>query len=107
MLLPLLFLFLHWLSVRTYAGFCVPEGIHGLFWTVFTTGSPICTFNMQVMEFTRLFYTQAWVLLGVMTLWMLKGVMGVFGTAITQSPWRQNASPSSSRKRLVRTLTDH
>jgi len=74
--LPFIFLTLHWLSVRSYAAFCVPEGFSGWVTAIFTTASPICAFNLQLIEFTGMFYTHTWIVIGYTTLMLLKNFMG-------------------------------
>jgi len=79
LLLPFILLFVHWSSVRSYSAFCVPEGLQGWIVTIFTTGSPICSFNLLIMEFTAQYYIQAWVLLGITAVWWVKDLVEFCG----------------------------
>lgn len=58
---PVLYLTLHWLLVRFYAWFCVPASFTGYLTSFMTTGSPICSFSLSLMERTSHMYFSSWV----------------------------------------------
>ena len=70
-LLPVIFASLHWICVRIYASFCAPPGFDGWLVTLFNTANPFCTYTLQMMEITKYFYSQAWILIGVSSLAIL------------------------------------
>jgi hypothetical protein len=67
-LLPVIFASLHWICVRVYAEFCAPAGFNGWLVTLFNTANPFCTYTLQMMEITKYFYSQAWIVIGVSSL---------------------------------------
>ncbi len=71
-LLPIIFASLHWMCVRIYAYYCAPPGFDGWLITILNTANPICSYILQMMEITKYFYSQAWILIGISSIAILK-----------------------------------
>jgi len=71
LLLPNVFALLHWLAVRMYSSYCSPPGFMGLVTSLFNTANPFCSYTLEIMEHTKNFYTQSWILIGVATVGFL------------------------------------
>jgi hypothetical protein len=70
-LLPIIFASVHWIGVRVYAAYCAPPGFYGLMVSIFNTANPFCSYNLQMLEITKYFYNQAWVVIGLSSLGIL------------------------------------
>jgi len=70
-LLPIIFASVHWFGVRVYAAYCAPPGFYGLMVSIFNTANPFCSYNLQMLEMTKYFYNQAWVVIGLSSLGIL------------------------------------
>ncbi len=68
LMLPFIVGFTHWVTARFYSTYCVPEGAYGLFITLFNTANPICTYTLTIMEYTRLMYSQCWLIICAITI---------------------------------------
>jgi hypothetical protein len=73
-LLPFLFAAFHWVGVRIYSAYCAPSGFYGLMITMFNTANPFCSYNLQMIELTRYFYNQAWIVIGLSSVGLLKTI---------------------------------
>ena len=73
-LLPFLFAAIHWIGVRIYAEYCAPSGFYGLMITMFNTANPFCSYNLQMLELTRYFYNQAWIVIGLWSVGLLNAL---------------------------------
>jgi len=73
-LLPFLFAAIHWIGVRIYAEYCAPSGFYGLMITMFNTANPFCSYNLQMLELTRYFYNQAWIVIGLWSVGILNAL---------------------------------
>jgi|LauGreDrversion4_2_1035121.scaffolds.fasta_scaffold85543_2 hypothetical protein len=71
LLLPNVFAVLHWLAVRVYSNYCSPPGFMGLVTSLFNTANPFCSYTLEIMEHTKNFYTQSWILIGVSSVGLL------------------------------------
>lgn len=71
LLLPNVFALLHWLAVRMYSSYCSPPGFMGLVTSLFNTANPFCSYTLDIMEHTKNFYTQSWILIGVSSVGLL------------------------------------
>jgi len=71
LLLPNVFALLHWLAVRVYSNYCSPPGFMGLVTSLFNTANPFCSYTLEIMEHTKNFYTQSWILIGVSSVGLL------------------------------------
>jgi len=71
LLLPHVFAILHWLTVRVYSNYCSPTGFMGLVTSLFNTANPFCSYTLDIMEHTKNFYTQSWILIGVSSVGLL------------------------------------
>lgn len=49
----------HYGSTKIYSEFCVPNGLWGFVSGFFTTGSPICSVALQIIDHTGSAYTTA------------------------------------------------
>ena len=47
----------HFVSVKLYSNFCVPDGAWGFITGILTTGSPVCNVALKVAENTSVSYT--------------------------------------------------
>jgi hypothetical protein len=64
-LLPPLFAFIHWISVRVYSNYCSPPGLIGLITSIFNTANPFCSYILDILEHTKNFYMNSWIVIGV------------------------------------------
>ena len=106
-ILPFIFVALHWLSVRTYATFCVPEGLFGMLTSIMTTSSPICTFTFQAMEYTAMLYAHSWIVLGFTAFMLLKNFMESFCSDSALKFSGECSWELSKKHRLVQQLLQH
>lgn len=70
-LLPPLFAFIHWICVRVYSNFCSPPGFIGLITSIFNTANPFCSYILDILDKTKHFYMNSWVVIGVASVGIL------------------------------------
>ena len=54
----------HYAGIKAYDHFCVPDGVWGFISGILTTGSPVCSVALKVVQHTEVSYSSA-ILLGV------------------------------------------
>ena len=68
MLMPIAFASLHWVSAQAYTQLCAPPGVYGYIVTFFNIANPMCSYTLQVLDMSKYFYNQSWILIGMTTL---------------------------------------
>jgi hypothetical protein len=88
LLLPPLFAFIHWIGVRIYSNYCSPSGFIGLITTIFNTANPFCLYIFTILEHTKNFYINAWIVVGVASFGLLNMIFTICrgSTDVTSSP---------------------
>ena len=57
---PVFILSLHWISIRFYSNYCVPEHLYGYLMSYLTMASPSCTYILHIIEKTSAIYQSSW-----------------------------------------------
>jgi hypothetical protein len=76
-LLPPLFSLIHWIGVRIYSNYCSPSGITGLITTIFNTANPFCLYILNILEHTKQFYMNAWIVIGAASFGLLNMIFTI------------------------------
>lgn len=79
-LVPFIMLVIHWLCVRIYSGFCVPENLHGIIVSFMSTGSPICLTLLTIIEKTSQFYVSSWIIISFLLVSIITTIFNSTGT---------------------------
>ena len=91
-LLPNVFALLHWLAVRIYSNYCSPSGFTGLITSLFNTANPFCSYTLEILNQTKNFYTQSWILIGVASV----GLLNVIFNSASGSGSGSAAAPAAT-----------
>lgn len=82
LLFPIFIQSVHWISVRFYSNYCVPDDLIGYITSYITTSSPICLYTIQIMEKTSCIYTYIWY---IMSLWTITAIINSYKTLFHSS----------------------
>jgi hypothetical protein len=82
LLFPIFIQSSHWLSVRFYSNYCVPEDFIGYITSYITTSSPICSFTVQIMEKTSYIYKY---ICYTISIWTITAIITSYKTLFLES----------------------
>ena len=72
--IAVLLLMVHFITVQTYATWCVPYTFMGAVTSIFTVSSPPCTFLLSIASRSQELYTAAWVAMSMAIISLIGGL---------------------------------
>jgi len=77
LLFPVFIQSLHWLSVRFYSNYCVPDNLVGYITSYITASNPVCSYVIQIMEKTSYIYLYIW---HIISIWSITSIITSYKT---------------------------